>query len=84
MFPPPSLFDEASALTTRINTRTGATALRAPTKSEPSIVSTVRFGRATPRIAPITSPVTILLIRLISFHFLNNSFILPFILSAKK
>ena len=47
----PLLLEFAKEAMTSTNTRTGATARRAPTNKSPSRASPVAFGAATPRIA---------------------------------
>ena len=70
----PSAF--ASALMTRKNTRMGATAFRAETKSVPSSVDDLHVlgGEQRPASAPTTRPMTMRLTRLTSLYFRNTSF----------
>ena len=66
-FPPFALaIDDA----TRINTRIGAMPFNAPTKSVPGMAIQLICGSVRPRMAPATSPINILKIRLKEFHFL--------------
>ena len=70
------------ACITRKNTSSGAIALRAPTNRSPRMPMMAALGMIIPRITPTISPAMILLIRLISVHFLNISirYHFPFLL----
>jgi len=69
--PPPALAKEAI---TRKNTKSGATALRAPTNKSPKILITVNCGTTSPRMIPRIKPTMIRLTRLILFHFVSKFF----------
>ena len=64
----PAAFALASALVTRKNTSTGATAFRADTNSVPRSPTASAFGNAMPSTAPTASPATMRLIRLMSLY----------------
>ena len=80
---PPWLLPEwHRELMTRKNTRSGATAFKAPTKTLPRMAMAENCGSARPRTAPMLRPATIRLTRLMPHQVSNSFFIifsLPFI-----
>ena len=79
MTPPWLLPEWHRELMTRKNTRSGATALSAPTNTLPRMAMPENCGTAIPRMAPMMRPATIRFTRLMP-HQVSNSFFIIFFL----